>query len=79
MHCFYAFTVDLQSIVEWLLSRKLLYVIVEGVGGQLVFEAAADCVTPYFKPLQVESDQVRLRLLFNIISVFSIPSTAQMS
>ena len=36
MHCFYAFTVDLQSIVEWLLSRKLLYVIVEGVGSTSV-------------------------------------------
>lgn len=36
MPCFYAFTVDLQSFVEWLSNRKLLYVIVEGVGSTSV-------------------------------------------
>lgn len=72
MHCFYTFTADLQSRVEWLSNRKLLYVIAEGVGS-LLLEAATDCVSQYFKPLQVESDQLRLLLLFDIISVFSIP------
>lgn len=47
--------------------------------GQLQLEAATDCVVQYFIPLQVESDQLQLWLLFNILSVFSITSTAQMS
>lgn len=51
----------------------------EEVSGQLRFKAATGCVMQYFKPLQVESDQLQLQLLFNIISVFSIPAAAQMS
>lgn len=47
--------------------------------GQLRSEATTDYGTQYFKLLQVESDQLQLRLQFNIISVFSIPLTAQMS
>lgn len=43
MHCFYAFTVDLQSRVEWLLNRKLLYVIVGGVGSTSVRSGGRLC------------------------------------
>lgn len=74
-HYFHAFAVDLQSVVECLSNRKRLYVIVGGVGSTSVRSS----VEQYFKPLQVESDQLQLWLLFDILSVFWIPSAPQMS
>lgn len=48
LHCFHTFTVDLQSLVECLSNRKLLYVIVEGVGSTSV-EAVLSNISSHFK------------------------------